>query len=145
MNRSVVAVLALMSACGISAAVADSPPTPGAIPATAAPATPVTAPTPAVSPPATQDAAATATATAKPTESAAKATEAAQEKLLLDAGWRPEMQHGQKVWCRREEVHGSRIEGRRVCGTADQINLVGRRTEQDIGEAQKKLNTYPVQ
>jgi hypothetical protein len=93
-------------------------------------------------PPATQNAA--ATASAKPTESAANATEAAQEKALLDAGYRPEMQHGQKLWCRREGETGSRIRERKVCGTADQIDLIGRQTRQDISDSQKKLNTYPT-
>ena len=137
-------MLALMGACGVSAAVADSPPSPAAAPA-AADATSAVAPAasqPATAP-ATQNAAAAATASAKPTDSAAHAAEAAQEKALLNAGYRPEMQHGQKVWCRREEVLGSRTEGRRVCGTADQIEGVARQTQQDISDFQRKLNTYP--
>jgi hypothetical protein len=96
-----------------------------------------------VSPSATQNAAATPTATAKPTGNAPNATEAAQEKLLLDAGYRPEMQHGKKVWCRREGETGSRVSGKWVCGAADQLTNVGRQTQQDVSEAEKKLNTYP--
>jgi hypothetical protein len=144
-HRRAVVMLALMGACGVTAAVADSPPSPAATPATAD-ATSATAPTLAVSPPATPPAAqnATATASAKSADSAAKETEAAQEKALLNAGYRPEMQHGQKVWCRREGETGSRIGEKRVCGTADQLDAVGRQTRQDISDSQKKLNTYPT-
>jgi len=143
-HRSALAMLALMGACGISATVADSPPSPAATPA-AADATSAAAPAasqPAATP-ATQNAAATATASAKPADTA-KATESAQEKALLDAGYKPEMQHGQKVWCRREANTGSRVSGKWVCGAADQIAVVGSQTRQDISDSQKKLNTYPT-
>jgi hypothetical protein len=93
---------------------------------------------------ATQNAAATATTTAKATQSSANASEVAQEKALLNAGYRPEMQHGEKVWCRREGETGSRTAGKRVCGTADQLDMVGRQTRQDVSDSQKKLNTYPA-
>lgn len=42
-----------------------------------------------------------------------------REKLLLRMGFRPRMQNGQKLFCKREQELGSRVEGTMLCGTLD--------------------------
>ncbi|HET7758114.1 MAG TPA: hypothetical protein VFK87_12735 [Steroidobacteraceae bacterium] len=85
----------------------------------------------------TPSAAAAATAHAATASSAAPATPAAppaldfEEKHLLAEGYRVEIRHGQKMFCRREEVLGSRVEGQKFCGTAEQLKA----TESQAKEA----------
>jgi len=42
-----------------------------------------------------------------------------REKLLLRMGFKPRMQNGQKLFCKREQTLGSRVEGTMQCGTVD--------------------------
>ena len=42
-----------------------------------------------------------------------------REKLLLRMGFKPRMQNGQKLFCKREQQLGSRVEGTMLCGTVD--------------------------
>lgn len=48
--------------------------------------------------------------------------QAAEEKRLMAAGYKPEMRNGTKYWCRTETEIGSRLGGHKVCGTARDIN-----------------------
>lgn len=36
-------------------------------------------------------------------------------------GYRMEMRNGQKIYCRKEELLGSRVSGKKVCGTAGEL------------------------
>ena len=44
-----------------------------------------------------------------------------REKLLLRMGFKPRMQNGQKLFCKREQELGSRVEGTMLCGTVDHL------------------------
>jgi len=44
-----------------------------------------------------------------------------QEKHFLAEGYKVEMRHGEKYFCRREDVLGSRLGGQKNCSTAQQL------------------------
>ena len=96
------------------AAVPAAPPpasAPAAAPAPAAPAASTTSAPPAAAPGVTTAPSAGATA-ADPDE----ISEGAAKRLLAD-GYKPEMHHGKKVWCRREEETGSHLGGQKICAS----------------------------
>jgi len=78
-------------------------------------------------PPPTPTQSATTTTTASPpapVASPAHETTAAidpREKILRSKGYRLEVRNGEKMYCRSEEVLGSRLAGRKVCGTVDEL------------------------
>ena len=122
----------LLFAIGIGvfgASAADEPATAPAVNTPAAPAPDKPAAREAPAP-----AAALAATPASPATSAAATTAPAgvnradsseqKEKHLLAEGYKSEMRNGDKVFCRKEEVLGSRLGGQKVCGNAD--NLVAR-------------------
>ena len=120
-GRPIAAVLALISACGVSVAFAD-PPTAEATPAAAAPA---------------------ASATSAPAAAAAKAapakeSDAALEKRLTNAGYKARMRNGTKVWCKREAELGSHLGGQEVCGTPEELRMVVQQN-QDAAKSLQKL------
>ncbi len=131
-----VAMLALLGAGGLSTSLADTPASPEATPSATAPAPPTTT-APAVSPPAAAAAAPNAASTAT---AASEAAMAAQEKRLRSAGYKPEMQNGQKVWCRREGELGSRLGGQKVCGTPDELKLTVDQSQDAVRQTQKLYN-----
>jgi len=148
MSGPVVAVLALLGACGTSAALADPPavtttPAAPAVTTTPAPAASVPATTPAVDSPATPIAGPNAASDgiAKP-EARASSDEAAaaEEKRLRAAGYRPETRNGVKVWCRREGELGSRLGGIKVCGTPDEMQLSVHEHQESVKQMQKTFN-----
>ncbi len=68
--------------------------------------------------------------TAAPVAAAASSTPATApnnqqviEKHLISTGYKPEMQRGQKVFCRKEQIIGSHLGATKVCGTADELTL----------------------
>lgn len=90
----------------------------------------------------TLPAAATATAHAA-TPSSTPATPAApaidlEEKHLLAEGYRVEIRHGQKMFCRREQVLGSRVEGQKFCGTAEQLKATESQAKEAFQRAQRQ-------
>jgi hypothetical protein len=105
-----VGILACISFGGISLAVADPPVTPAA---------PATASTPAA--PATTSAPAAPTAATPAQTPAAPADADMQEKHFLAEGYKVEMRHGEKYFCRREDLLGSRLGGQKNCSTAQQL------------------------
>jgi hypothetical protein len=122
----------------ISLALAD-PPAPSPSPTTAAPAAdvPAAAPAATAAPPA---ATAAPPAAAGTPPAAAQATSSAPatgptvdqyEKHFLAEGYKLEMHNGQKLFCRTEEIVGSRLGGQRVCATLEQL----RATETDTRES----------
>jgi hypothetical protein len=112
--RLVVGMLACVSAGAI--ALADTPPsTPtqpaaASVPTTSSPVS--SAPVPAAAPP---------TASSISTSQEATAATDQREKFLRLKGYRLEMHHGEKMYCRNEEVLGSRLAGRKICGTVEQL------------------------
>lgn len=120
--RLVVCVLACVGAGGMSLALADPPATPTASPATQAPAaTPATPAQPAA-------AASTPSAPAKAAKDPdsvvvqSAAEESNLEKHFLAEGYKVEMHHGEKYFCRREEELGSRLGGQKTCSTVQQLD-----------------------
>ena len=124
-GRPIAAVLALISACGVSVAFADPPHPPEATPAAAAPVAAATS-APAASP-------AAAPAKAAPV----KETDAALEKRLTNAGYKARMRNGTKVWCKREAELGSHLGGQEVCGTPDELRMVVQQNQDAVKSIQK--------
>ncbi len=123
--RLIVSVLACVAVGGLSAALADpSAPNSPATPTT--PAAAATSAVPAAAAPAAAAPAAADTTGGTPAHSAnATATPAPaidpREKHLLSQGYKPQMVKGEKVFCKREAVMGSRTETVSHCGTVDQL------------------------
>ena len=128
--RLIVSVLACVAVGGLSAALADpsapnSPATPTTPAAAATSAVPAAA-APAAAAPAAAAPAAADTTGGTPAHSAnATATPAPaidpREKHLLSQGYKPQMVKGERVFCKREAVMGSRTETVSHCGTVDQL------------------------
>jgi len=116
------------------AAVASPAPVAGATPAPAAGATP--APAAGTTP---APAAGTTPPTASATGVSHQATAAIdpREKLLRLKGYRLEMRHGEKMYCRSEEVLGSRLAGRKVCGTVEEVENREHLSQEMVGNAQR--------
>ncbi len=114
--RRIAGTLALVYVGWLGVALADPP--------AATPARSV-----AASPPSTTAAQPTAPAStpapAKPAPNATSAPSAQapdpREQQLISAGYRPQMHNGQKVFCKREGVLGSRTEFVMRCGTVEQL------------------------
>jgi hypothetical protein len=62
-----------------------------------------------------------------------------REKQLLRMGFKPSMQHGQKVFCKREQQLGSRVEGTMLCGTVDQLQSQFRLSREVADQAQRTV------
>jgi hypothetical protein len=150
--RFVVGVLACMGVGGL--ALAD-PATPEPAPTAAAPSTPTTpsTPTSAAATPAPAPAAPAAPAaapavpagpTAAPASHPAPPTSDFEEKRLLSEGYRIEMRNGERVFCHREEVLGSRVEGRKVCNTKQQLELTESQSKHNLERTQQQWQTPPV-
>ena len=129
--RFVVGALACMAVGGISLALADPSTT---SPAQTAPSTATaagTSPAPTTAAPVTPQAA--------PAAAATPAIDP-EERRLLAEGYRMQMRHGEKVFCRREEVLGSRLEGKMNCSTAQQLKT----TRDQAQEAAQRLQRQNI-
>ena len=137
-DQTLAAVLAMLGACGVSAALADPPTGPDAAPAAAAAAaSATTAPVPSA-PAASTTSTPSASAPAAPAAAApAKETEAALEKRLTNSGYKPRMHNGTKVWCKRQDELGSRLGAQEVCGTADELAHNVQRNQDFVEEIRK--------
>jgi hypothetical protein len=60
-----------------------------------------------------------------------------REKLLLRMGFRARMQNGQKLFCKREQQLGSRVEGTMFCGTVDHLVNEFRLSREAIDQTQR--------
>jgi len=110
---------------------ADGPPT-------STPATPAPATVPAHGEEATAPHQAAA---APPAESAAAQPErvdADSRKRLYAAGYRPEIQNGVRLWCRRELTLGSRLTAQKNCGTAESLAQAMQQNQRQIDDAQRR-------
>ncbi len=125
--RFAVGVLLCLNAGAVSLALADPPATPQTT-STAAPAAAASA-----------DAAATpaASAPAAAAETPAKATVEAFEKQLLSQGYKPEMRHGVKFYCRREPMLGSRLNEAKHCGTIEELKVSVQETREAVEKIQR--------
>lgn len=87
--------------------------------------------------------------TASPTastkaESDTKKREISDEraKALRSAGYRPEVRNGETLYCRREAVLGTRLE-KKVCGSAEEIELSTRNSQELANRIQQKAFSKP--
>ncbi|HWX30181.1 MAG TPA: hypothetical protein VNZ53_22425 [Steroidobacteraceae bacterium] len=124
--RLVVGFLAMIGAGAL--AVADPPaqtPTQSAASA-ASPASPATPPT---------------AAAGAPHETAAAIDP--REKMLKARGYHLEMRNGEKYYCRSEEVMGSRLGGRKYCGTVADVEDREHRSK-DMAEGAQRQQLNPT-
>jgi hypothetical protein len=134
--RLVIGILACVGAGAIT--LADTPPPTPTQPAASNVSTALSPAAPAAT--ATPAPAATATPpTASGTGASHEATTAIapREKLLRLKGYRLETRNGEKMYCRTEEVLGSRLAGRKVCGTVEEIESRERISQEMVGSAQR--------
>jgi hypothetical protein len=68
---------------------------------------------------------------------AAADAEARLEKRLLGQGYRAYMQNGEKVFCRRAEVMGSRLGGRLICMTVVEARAYENEAQNDVEHLQQ--------
>jgi hypothetical protein len=54
------------------------------------------------------------------------------EKRFLSEGYKLEMHHGEKVFCRREDLLGSRLGAQKVCSTAQQLTATERQAKASV-------------
>jgi hypothetical protein len=97
------------------------------------------------SPTPTQSAASAATPPT-PVASAPHETTAAidpREKNLRLKGYRLEMRHGVKMYCRNEEVLGSRLGGRKICGTVEDLQE-REHLSREMAESAQRLQLNPT-
>jgi len=111
--RLIVGILACLSVCGISAALAD--------------------------PPAASATAPLATSVAPSATAIAPADDAQQARHLTAMGYHAEMHNGTKLWCKAEPSVGSRLasNGTKQCSTAQQIEAAAQETQSRL---QQSLN-----
>ena len=135
--RSVIGILVCLGVGAISLALADPSNTqdtsaaPAAAPAAATPAASASAP--AAAPQATAAAAAT------------PATQDKDEKRLLAMGYRAKIRNGVKVFCRSDDVIGSRLAQVEHCGTVADLKAAQNATREDAEDLRRQsLRVVPV-
>lgn len=122
--RIAVGLLACLGAGALSSALAD-PPTETPPGATAAPsAAPAAAPS-------------AATTASPPATKAAAAEIDPREKHFLSEGYKPEMHNGVKLFCRREEVLGSRLAAGKICATPERLERIEAEARQAVEHVQQ--------
>lgn len=130
----------LVCAGGVSLALADDPP--------AAPASAPAAPTAsaAAATAASSAAAVRATPASSAVQSADPAAKPAVDKDVehfTQEGFKPEMRHGQELYCRRETALGSRLTAMKTCGTIAELKAKEQRTRDDLQQAQQRQTSSP--
>jgi len=127
--RIAVGLLACLAASAVTTALAD-------------PASEAASPAPAA--PAAQAAAATASAPAPSATAAAAAAPAAAKPELdkdtqhfLAEGFKPEMHHGEQVYCRKNAALGSRVNQVKTCGTIEQLKVNEREAKSNVSDMQR--------
>lgn len=131
--RFAVGVLITVGAGALSLAVADPTDNPPASTATPAAQAPAAAPESAAQTPAPAQSAA---APSKSEDS--RALE--REKHFLAEGYRIEMRHGEKVFCRREDTMGTRLGAQKVCSTAEQLTDTERQAQASVNRSSMQQN-----
>ena len=111
--RLLVGLLACAGA--VNLALADDPP-----------ATPASAPASAATP-----------SEAKPAASAAKPTVDKDVQHFVAEGYKPEMQSGQQVYCRREAPLGTHF-AKKQCATLEELKLQEERAKASVQQSQRQ-------
>jgi hypothetical protein len=131
--RFVVGLLACVG--GVSLALGDDPPAAPAVIAPAAAAAPSAAAA-AATPPSAANSTTTAAAAAKPNVDR-------DIQHFTQEGFKPEMRHGQELYCRRETALGSRLTPVKTCGTIGELKAMEQRTRDDLQQAQQRQTSSP--
>jgi hypothetical protein len=132
--RFAVGVLVCLNAGAISLALGDPPAIPPATTATAAaadatPAAPVATST-------------VRAPTVAPTTAAPKPTVDLDEKHFASQGYKTEMRNGEKVFCRREQVLGTRLGEEKHCATLEQLKVLEQESK-DTAEKFQRTQKNP--
>ena len=130
--RIAVGLLACLGAGALTSALAD-PSTETAPAATAGPATTVAPAAPAAATPA-------------PATETSAATQVISAKAELDRdtahfvaeGYKPEMRNGEQIYCKKETVLGSRVNGQKRCGTLEQLKLGELGAKENVSDIQRR-------
>lgn len=128
--RLAVGVLFCLNVGALSLALAD----PAATPSAEVTAAPAAAPAPA--------AAAANAAAATPATAPAKPAIDPDEKRFISQGYRLEMHNGEKVFCRREPVTGTRLGEAKHCSTLGQLKLLEQESK-DVTEKIQRTQKNP--
>jgi hypothetical protein len=90
-------------------------------------------------PPASSTTAASSTTRASSSAPAAPAAAAldAEEKQMISMGYKPQMHHGEKVYCKREPVMGSRVETTESCKTLAELKAQTQQSRQFTENSQR--------
>jgi hypothetical protein len=62
------------------------------------------------------------------------------EQQLIKSGYKLEVRHGENWFCRREQVLGSRLGDKKVCGTASMLFQTRKQQQDELRGSQKYLN-----
>jgi len=85
-----------------------------------------------------------AAAAASSNESAAASATAAKTPLdyavrhFLAEGFKPEMHHGEEIYCRKETTLGSRLSQQKTCGTIEALKLMEKSSQTGVADTQRK-------
>ena len=133
-----IGILACIGLGAVSVAGADAPNPPAAPAAALTPAAPAT-PTSTATAPAPTTSAAPVKAAA-PAETLASSGDDERERHFLAEGYKLEMRNGEKVFCRREEVLGSRLGAQKVCSSALQLTETERQARDSVSRSMMQQN-----
>jgi hypothetical protein len=89
--------------------------------------------------PATSPTAASTAQNAAPAAKSDKPELTHDEKLLVANGYKLEMRNGEKWFCKREQVLGSRLNATKRCGTAAMLQEVTRLGQDEIRQNQRNI------
>jgi hypothetical protein len=141
--RLVVGIIGTACLCGMSLAQANPPSSASAPEAATPPSTQSAtqaAPAPTSSAPATPSQPAPAKDARQTVVVEGTPEYDALEKHFLSEGYKLEMRGGQKVLCRREEEIGSRLGGRKVCATTQELMVTERDAQRSVDRNMMQQN-----
>jgi hypothetical protein len=141
--RLVIGIIGAACLCGMSLAQANPPsnaPPSGAAPPASTPSSTQSAPAATSSTPAAPAAEPATTANDGKVVVQGTPEYDTVEKHFLAEGYKLEMHGGERMLCRREEEIGSRLGGRKVCSTAQQLQATEREAQAAYQRGQSQQN-----
>jgi hypothetical protein len=135
--RFVVGMLACLGVGAVTVALADPPADP-------AQSTSTSASTPATSTPAASSAATSTAAAATTHTTSLKEEFTPEENHFVQEGFHAEMHRGTKVFCRYEDVSGSRVVRQKMCGTVQELKATEESSQAAAAQAARMQQNRPV-